>query len=96
MHEKGNARKEIRRMNRSRREDAYRRDEEIYVYDQCCENCARHNGGCPLEIRKNDSEAAVRRKKKLESEDATHENGAVTWCVNWKQKKQTKQKKERW
>lgn len=27
----------------------YREDEELYVYDQCCANCARQSCDCPFE-----------------------------------------------
>lgn len=64
----------------------YRDDEEIYVYDQCCENCALHDC-CPMDISETDTKATVRRKKRLQEEDAVRRDGEIVWCVNWKQKK---------
>jgi hypothetical protein len=70
----------------------YRDDEEIYVDDQSCKNCALHHRSCPIEITEYDCPRQIQWKKKLESEDAVHKDGRVIWCVNWKQKKGSKRR----
>lgn len=67
----------------------YRDDEELYVYDQCCENCARHNGDCPFEDYLDD-ENAPKAKKKAMKEDAIIKEQQLEWCINWKQKRGTR------
>ena len=60
----------------------YREDEELYVYDQCCENCCRFP--CPLEIDDDDSIGQKRHKEKMRREDAVLREGDPIWCIYWK------------
>lgn len=64
----------------------YREDEEMYVYDQCCSNCARHDRDCPFEDYIGD-ENAPRAKKKSMKEDAVIKEQRLEWCINWKKRK---------
>lgn len=77
---------EVHRPLRERRYE-YRSDEELYVYDQSCWNCALHHHSCPLEITEYDCKSRKQQKKDLEREDAVHKDGKIIWCVNWKQKR---------
>ena len=78
----------------------YRDDEEMYVYDQCCENC--HNVCCPMdfsmslekqtEVCENepeefDPEQEALRMAEIEKrrkEDAILKDDKPTWCIYWK------------
>lgn len=62
----------------------YRDDEEMYVFDQCCENCARQRGGCPFVAYVN-CENAPKSKRKAMKEDAVIKNQELQWCIHWKQ-----------
>lgn len=64
----------------------YREDEELYVYDQCCANCARHGGSCPFE-NDLDCESTPRAKKNAMKEDAVVVEQELQWCIHWKQKR---------
>lgn len=59
----------------------YRDDEEMCVFDQCCENCARQGGSCPFE----DDDIAPGAKKEAMKEDAVIRNQDLQWCIYWKQ-----------
>lgn len=66
----------------------YRDDEELYVYDQCCGNCANHcTCLCPMFLDEEETDErkikAVERKRK---EDAVIRGGELDWCIYWKQK----------
>ena len=66
----------------------YREDEEIYVYDQSCDNCS--NNSCPLrlydedafdpvfDVRRRNQEIQIRRK-----EDGIIRDGEPVWCIYW-------------
>ena len=61
-------------------EDGYDTDEEMYVYDQCCENCRYYCGwgeerqrGC-----------------KLYTRDDYERFPKTRWCYQWKGKKQSR------
>ena len=59
----------------------YRDDEEMCVYDQCCENCARLGCDCPFE----DDDITPRAKKEAIEEDAVMKDQELNWCIYWKQ-----------
>ena len=59
----------------------YRDDEEMCVYDQCCENCARQGCDCPFE----DDDMAPRSKQEAIEEDAVMKDQELNWCIYWKQ-----------
>ena len=59
----------------------YRDDEEMCVYDQCCENCARQGCDCPFE----DDDIPPRAKKEAIEEDAVMKDQELNWCIYWKQ-----------
>ena len=63
----------------------YREDEEMYVYDQCCDNCGRCP--CPLEIDSEDSIGQKRRKEKMRREDSSMRDGEPIWCIYWKDRR---------
>ena len=56
----------------------YRDDEEMCVYDQCCENCARQGCDCPFE----DDDIPPRAKRKAVKEDAVVAEQELKWKVN--------------
>ena len=60
----------------------YREDEEMYVYDQCCDNCCRYP--CPMEENEYDSISERKHKEKLRRENAIVREGEPTWCIYWK------------
>ena len=62
----------------------YREDEEMWVYDQCCENCARQGCNCPFEAYVG-CENAPRAKKEAIKEDAVMKDQELQWCIHWKQ-----------
>lgn len=65
----------------------YRDDEETYVYDQCCDNCAlNHPGVCPMDFDEDEKNICKKRsnEKKLR-EDAIRRDGVVQWCIYWQQ-----------
>ena len=62
----------------------YREDEEMCVFDQCCENCARQNGSCPFEAYVG-CENVPRAKRKAMKEDAVIKEQELKWCIHWKQ-----------
>lgn len=62
----------------------YREDEEMYVYDQCCANCARNQDNCPF-IAYANHEAVSRVKRKAMKEDAVMVEQQLKWCIYWKQ-----------
>lgn len=69
--------------------DAYRDDEELYVYDQDCSNCANH-GTCLCPMYLSDEETDERKIKAVErkrKEDAVTHSGEIDWCIYWKQKR---------
>ena len=59
----------------------YRDDEEMYVFDQCCDNCARQCGGCPFE----DDDIEPGARKEAMKEDAVIRDKDLQWCIYWKQ-----------
>ena len=76
----------------------YRDDEEMYVYDQCCDNC--HNPNCPMEFPeseedhlylygtlsdfdKRESKRKYKEIVKRRKEDAIIRDEQPTWCVYW-------------
>lgn len=59
----------------------YREDEEMCVYDQCCDNCARQCCGCPFE----DDDMPPGVKKEAMREDAVVRDQEPQWCIYWKQ-----------
>ena len=59
----------------------YRDDEEMCVYDQCCENCARQGGSCLFE----DNDITPKRKRKAMKEDAVIRDQEPQGCIHWKQ-----------
>lgn len=67
--------------------DGYRRDDEMYVDDQCCGNCALHGGeACPLYIDEFERDkAAIRAKEEMRREDAISRDGKPQWCIYWEQ-----------
>lgn len=73
-------------MSKSFYPHGYREDEEMYVYDQCCDNCARQGRDCPFESYVGD-EHAPRAKKKALKEDAIVHGEILEWCINWKHKR---------
>ena len=58
-----------------------REDEEMWVYDQCCANCARQGCDCPCE----DDDMAPRSKQEAIEEDAVMKDQELNWCIYWKQ-----------
>jgi len=64
----------------------YREDEEMYVYDQCCDNCAHQGADCPFEPYVGD-EHAPKRKKKQMKEDAIIRGEELEWCIHWGHKR---------
>ena len=59
----------------------YRDDEEMCVYDQGCENCARQGCDCPFE----DDDITPRAKKEAIEEDAVMKDQELNWCIYWRQ-----------
>ena len=76
----------------------YRDDEEMYVYDQCCDNC--HNPNCPMELPESEEEhlyfygtlsdfdkkESKRKHKEIakrRKEDAIIRDEQLTWCIYW-------------
>ena len=76
----------------------YRDDEDMYVYDQCCDNCC--NPSCPMEFPESAEDhyynfgtlsdydgAAVRRAAKevarKRKEDGIIRDGNPIWCIYW-------------
>ena len=57
--------------------DAYEPEEELYVYDQCCENCRYYADYC-------ESESGCRNvdREDYEVRPKTH------WCCDWKGKRE--------
>ena len=71
----------------------YREDEEMYVYDQCCDNCALHGSYlCPLELPADEKSEKYREVKKRRQEDAVMNGDDIAWCVNWK----SQSRRQRW
>ena len=71
------------RGDRSRSYDGFCADEEMYVYDQCCENCRYYCGwgeerqrGC-----------------KLYTRDDYERFPKTRWCYQWKGKKQSRRER---
>ena len=80
--------------------NGYRDDEELYVYDQCCDNCCNPN--CPMELpiayeeringREYDPDAYDPKKEEEKlagtgvsrREDAIIRDNEPTWCIYWK------------
>ena len=62
----------------------YREDEEMWVYDQCCANCARSQANCPFLAYAN-REKVSRAKRKAVKEDAVVAEQELKWCIHWKQ-----------
>ena len=78
--------------------DVYQRDpiNEMYVYDQCCKNCALREA-CPLDeeeierqIRKSyggvTAEKMLRAAKKRIAEDGIKRDEELVWCIYWKER----------
>lgn len=67
--------------------DEYRRDDEMYVYDQCCGNCAlRGCEACPMFLDEEEARPAViKAKEKQRKEDAVVRDGKPQWCIYWQQ-----------
>lgn len=59
----------------------YREDEELYVYDQSCDNCCKCP--CPLEIFDEDSTRLKREKEEMRREDGVLRDGEPVWCIYW-------------
>ena len=59
----------------------YRDDEEMCVFDQCCDNCARQGCGCPFE----DDDMPPGARKEAMREDAVVRDKEPQWCIYWKQ-----------
>lgn len=66
----------------------YREDEELYVYDQSCENCTHRC--CPMEFDSDDDMSSdYERREREESvaalrrEDAIIRDGRLIWCIYW-------------
>lgn len=68
--------------------DAYRDDEELYVYDQDCSNCAnRGTCLCPMFLDEEETdERKIKAVEKKRKEDAVTHGGEIDWCIYWKQK----------
>ena len=86
-------------MNRGRWEDYDHSDQEMNVYDQCCENC--RNRHCPMELPASaedhleeygsledfdDEETAEKTQEVMQrrKEDAILRSERPTWCIYWK------------
>ena len=82
-----------------RRDDGYRADEEMYVYDQCCDNCENYE--CPLMLPETeeeyqamygtlegfDKEAAEERYEeamRCREEDGIIRDEEPVWCIYWR------------
>ena len=76
--------REVSAMREYRYPRGYREDEEMYVYDQCCANCAKHGSSCPFEDDV-DRESTPGAKKKAMKEDAVMVEQELQWCIHWKQ-----------
>ena len=59
----------------------YRDDEEMCVFDQCCDNCARQGCCCPFE----DDDMPPGARKEAMREDAVVRDQEPQWCIYWKQ-----------
>ncbi|MBO5570567.1 MAG: hypothetical protein J6A79_16785 [Clostridia bacterium] len=64
----------------------YREDEEIYVYDQSCDNCS--NSCCPMKLITDDdldmdAVELNREVKTRREEDAIVHSGEPIWCIYW-------------
>ena len=66
----------------------YRDDEEMYVYDQCCSNCANHGScNCPMYIDEDEKdEEKIAKVEKRKKEDAIVHGESLDWCIYWKQR----------
>ena len=71
--------------NRLSRE--YCRDNEMYVYDQCCGNCALNGSEyCPMFIDEEEARKSVIDKvEEQRKEDAVVRRGEPQWCIYWQQ-----------
>ena len=67
--------------------DECRRDDEIYVYDQCCGNCALHGSEtCPMFLDEEEaSKMVIKRVEQQRKEDAVIREGEPQWCIYWQQ-----------
>ena len=67
--------------------DECRRDDEMYVYDQCCGNCALHGSeACPMFLDEEEaSKMVIERIEKQRKEDAVIREGEPQWCIYWQQ-----------
>lgn len=65
--------------------DECRRDDEMYVYDQCCGNCALHGSeACPMFLDEEEaSKMVIERIEKQRKEDAVVREGEPQWCIYW-------------
>lgn len=64
-----------------------RRDDEMYVYDQCCGNCA-FNGSeyCPMFLDEEEArQSVIERVEQQRKEDAVVREGEPQWCIYWQQ-----------
>ena len=74
-------------MSSDRYPRGYREDEEMYVYDQSCDNCSRCGWDCPMCIDEEADSGELEEKMLRQEEDSVQRDGTITWCVNWKQKR---------
>ena len=67
--------------------DECRRDDEMYVYDQCCGNCALHGSEtCPMFLDEEEaSKMVIKRVEQQRKEDAVIREGEPQWCIYWQQ-----------
>ena len=65
----------------------YRDDEEMYVYDQCCDNCALNGTNiCPMDFDEDEKNMCKKRAhEKKVREDAIRRDGELQWCIHWQQ-----------
>lgn len=67
--------------------DEYCRDEEMYVYDQHCGNCAFYGSEtCPMFLDEEEARPAViEAKEEQRKEDAVVRDSELEWCIYWRQ-----------
>ena len=86
-------------MSRGRWEDYDHSDQEMDVYEQCCENCSNYN--CPMMLPESaedyyleygtlegfdvdEAEAKMEEVLQRREEDAIIRDEEPTWCIYWK------------
>ena len=67
--------------------DECRRDDEMYVYDQCCGNCALNGSEyCPMFLDEEEArKTVIERVEQQRREDAVIREGEPQWCIYWQQ-----------